>query len=408
MVHGSTTKQTSGLVLNTRIQRGARNQEGLQSALFETQITTSKLLLQGYAKTIVHHNTLHLTSVVDIGLAGSTFSFRMTGIWPQPFGFKNVAVSNVALQLGLTPAGTLSSIGFEGTLKVKDLTGSAAVYYSVENPSKFLLSSSMNRLTVGDIIGHFLELPKEIAEIGFSSGFSAYFCTGDLKIAGKQYSRGIFFKSTFEVPFLGIRAETEVQGDVSRQLYARLSMEKNIDWGFLKVQRSFSDSGATTGPILLTDIRPYEGKFLVDTEAAVEISGFRVFEGHLKTEVDWSSHKPIFRVSIYYEFDLFEKILKIAAHRVKRAMDAVRKIDDDSKYNQDRIDYWTQYCSDATLTGYSKLWNCAESVIHIARHVTEIEAMKVAKVVALVGLNAASAVLEGLESSSKARIGWHY
>ena len=50
MVHGSIAKQTSGLVLNTRIQRGARNQEGLQSALFETQIATSKLLLQGYAK----------------------------------------------------------------------------------------------------------------------------------------------------------------------------------------------------------------------------------------------------------------------------------------------------------------------------------------------------------------------
>ena len=49
-----------------------------------------------FVQTIVHHNTLHLTSTVDIGLAGSTFSFRMTGIWPQPFGFKNVAVCKYA------------------------------------------------------------------------------------------------------------------------------------------------------------------------------------------------------------------------------------------------------------------------------------------------------------------------
>ena len=143
----------------------------------------------------------------------------------------------------------------------------------------------------------------------------------------------------------------------------------------------------------------------------------------MKIKVDWSSHKLIFQVSIYYEFDLFEKILKtaahtvkramdavkkIAAHTVKRAMDAVRKIDDNIKYHQERIDYWTKYCSDATLTWYSKLWHCAASVIHIAPHVIAIAAIKVTRVVALVGLNIANAVLEGLEFAFKARIDWHY
>ena len=72
----------------------------------------------------------------------------------------------------------------------------------------------MNHLTIGDIIGLFLgktSLPKEIADCGFPQGFSAYFCTGDVRFAGKTFTPGISFNGTFEVPFLGIKAAAEVQ-----------------------------------------------------------------------------------------------------------------------------------------------------------------------------------------------------
>lgn len=99
-------------------------------------------------------------------------------------------------------------------LQLKDLTGSTAVYYSVANPWEILLSFSINRLTLGDIVGLFLKkmsLPKEIADCGFPEGVEAYFCTGNVNFAGKVYPPGLYFKGTFALPFLGIRAETEVQ-----------------------------------------------------------------------------------------------------------------------------------------------------------------------------------------------------
>ena len=54
-------------------------------------------------------------------------------------------------------------------------------------------------------------MPKEIADCGFPEGIEAYFCTGNVNFAGKNYPPGLYFKGTFAIPFLGIRAEAEVQ-----------------------------------------------------------------------------------------------------------------------------------------------------------------------------------------------------
>ena len=90
-----------------------------------------------------------------------SFATTMLGDWREPFGVKGLAVSDVAIDIGMgivpPPAVVLPIIGLAGSIQIGSFKGSAAVKADTVTPTKSMISASFNELFLKDILTTFCD-----------------------------------------------------------------------------------------------------------------------------------------------------------------------------------------------------------------------------------------------------------
>lgn len=239
-------------------------------------------------------------------LRTAAFQAMMKGTWNEPFGFKNVAITDVAADIGLTimppPSPPLPVIGLAGSLKVGSIQGSAAVRFDSALPSKSMLAVEFEQLYLDDIIKTFCEpevykaIPKEITDTVLNAGLEevdVYIVPQPTRIVDLYYDAGITIKGRLSIGDYDARAHINL--DYSSGLLAEAEMDSIEIAGLFKLSGSKDQSH----PMLLLDLRA--GK-----KAVLEIAGSVFLLGmQAETRVSLSDTAFYFWLSAKI-FDLFE------------------------------------------------------------------------------------------------------
>ncbi len=226
---------------------------------------------------------LLFTIGAKFSLADTTLSLAgtMEGTWNEPFGFKGIAIGDVALELGLNLSTTpipMPVIGVAGSLKVGDFYGSGAVKYNPTNPAQSMLLIKFNKLYLVDIFKVFCNstiLSK------FTSGFLDFINT-----IGFENVELYIVPATTYIGELKYDAGFRIKGfmrflDWTGEIDARLDYEKGIKiYGKcdpIEIPGVFALRGAGDSPNPIVDMAyiAEEQPYLYIT-GSIEILGIKI------------------------------------------------------------------------------------------------------------------------------------
>ncbi len=250
-------------------------------------------------------------------LRTASFQAMMSASWNEPFGFKNVTVTDVAADIGLTivppPSPPLPVIGLAGSLRLGNIQGSAAVRFDSALPSKSMLAIAFEKLDLLDLIKTFCRpeiyksIPKEISSTVISAGMEEvdiYIVPQPTQIVDLYYDPGITIKGRLSIG--DFDAYAHINLDYSSGLLVEGEMDTIEIAGILKI----SGSQDEPNPKLLLDLRA--GK-----KAALEVAGSVLILGvQAETRVSLSDTEFHFWLNGKI-FDLFEASLEARGGRLE-------------------------------------------------------------------------------------------
>lgn len=137
------------------------------------------ITLRGVVRALINGELLKFTGGLEVQPRGAALQTTMQGMWVRAFGVDGLDISDIALDLGLSFAPPLPSVGLAGTLRLGDFRGAAAVRFDTMNPARSMLRIAFDRLSLLEIVTTFgaasqsATLPRTtfdiLAQIGFEN-----------------------------------------------------------------------------------------------------------------------------------------------------------------------------------------------------------------------------------------------
>jgi predicted nucleic acid-binding Zn-ribbon protein len=164
------------------------------------------LTLLGTLSVNVNQDKLEFVGGLQLKPRAANLQATMFGQWNEPFDFKGFALSNVAIELGLSFPPPIPSIGIKGDIIIGDFEGTAAVKFDSAMPSKSMLAVAFNQLFFMDIVTAFCQadmvqvIPPTIAQTLSSMGFedvNIYIVPQTTTIGEFTFERGIELRGAF-------------------------------------------------------------------------------------------------------------------------------------------------------------------------------------------------------------------
>ncbi len=195
-------------------------------------------------------------------LRTAAFQAMMKGTWNEPFGFKGVAIADVAADIGLTlmppPAPPLPVVGLAGSLQVGSVAGSAAVRFDSAMPTKSMVAVAFNELYLKDIIQTFCEpavyraIPRELSKTVLDVGMEdveVYVVPQPTQIVDLYYDPGLTIKGSISIADFDAYAHINI--DYTTGILVEAEMDSIDVAGLFKL----SGSKDKAHPMLLLDLR---------------------------------------------------------------------------------------------------------------------------------------------------------
>lgn len=201
----------------------------------------------------------------------------MEGEWNRPFNIEGFSIYRLGLQLGINVVSLLPSFGLTGDIKVTPhsrdpIYAGITICVDTANPGTTVFEIHFSRLLLADIVNLFLnrdvDLPSDIANMGFPNEVRIFFSpAGNERCFGKSYKPGVKIQGTFQIPFLKVYAEADIEIILKPfQLKADLRLHPiNYGNGILKIVSAESDD---QGPYLKMNIGNAD-EFLIDGSCKV-------------------------------------------------------------------------------------------------------------------------------------------
>jgi hypothetical protein len=117
--------------------------------------TSFSITLKCAIKTRIGEDDLTFIGGLEVQPRGASIVTTMKGQWTGAFGVAGLNIANVALDLGLSFAPLLPTLGVAGTVTVGAVTGSAAVRFDSRNPAYSMVQVRLERLYLLDIVSTF-------------------------------------------------------------------------------------------------------------------------------------------------------------------------------------------------------------------------------------------------------------
>ena len=179
-------------------------------------------------------NPMTLTASLGIDKGQVTVAGSMEGDWIEPFGLKNVTVSDVALQMCFIPGALPSGFGCTGKLKISDIIDTQAGFSILESFMNF----KHNRLASGD----FFKLASLVMNTKFDCSsvpdfwkledIDFYTAALPVTIGVFKFEPGFHFKSYFEI--FGIKGYVSTSIDTENGFKMR-GILQSLTLGALKL-----------------------------------------------------------------------------------------------------------------------------------------------------------------------------
>lgn len=112
-----------------------------------------QLRVLGVVDAVIDGSPLRFTGGLAVRPRGAQLEATMEGTWADPLGAAGVALSDVAMEVGLTWPPLLPSFGLAGTLQLGGVVGSAAVQFDASDPTQVMLAVGFDRLHLMDVVG---------------------------------------------------------------------------------------------------------------------------------------------------------------------------------------------------------------------------------------------------------------
>jgi hypothetical protein len=176
------------------------------------------VLVLGKVDVTLDDSPLEFIGGVKVEPNGISLQATMLGTWNEPFGAKDVALSNAALEVGSDFEG-IPSVGITGGLKVGSFEGHAAVAFNSKVPTQSALEVDFNQLGLMDVVRTFCadevaaSIPADVthtlAGIGLE-GVKLSIVPQDTMIGQISFKQGIHVGGTLHVAGLTASAHVDV------------------------------------------------------------------------------------------------------------------------------------------------------------------------------------------------------
>lgn len=175
------------------------------------------LSLLGTVTAELDGSLLRFVGGMSVTPRSALFQATMEGLWQDPFDTRNVAIANVALELGVSLPSPLPSIGLAGTLQVGDFAGVVAVKFAGD---RSMLAIAFNQLYLMDVIRTFCgasiarAIPAALAQTVLDLGFedvNIYIVPQPTTIGTLTFEQGFYLGGT--LVFSGWRATASLSID---------------------------------------------------------------------------------------------------------------------------------------------------------------------------------------------------
>ncbi|MGQ4646024.1 hypothetical protein [Lyngbya aestuarii] len=235
------------------------------------------LTLLGALTVIMNDSQLQFIGGMEVEPRGAVLQATMSGIWNEPFNTKGVSIAHVALDLGVSFAPLLPTIGIAGTLQIGDFEGAMAAKFDSAMPSRSMLAIEFNRLYLMDVIRTFCgatvtnAIPDKLAETVLNIGYEnvkIYIVPQDTQIGELYFEQGFRLEGT--MLFWGLRAYGYMNIDYLEGTEIRGEVEPINLGGIFKL----TGAGNKPKPSLYLKASPQKPPNL-DISGAVELLGLR-------------------------------------------------------------------------------------------------------------------------------------
>ena len=171
-----------------------------------------------------------------------TVSASMKGIWRNPLGLKGFAFGDLAISFSLNwQSGVPSGFGITGKMEI----GTTKMHFAlaVDASSGFLISGSMSRLTLKDIVLLATKVGAPLSPAAISKiptielhDFRLHFATMDMRIGPFLFYQGFRLSGRIVI----LKSSLAVDVSVSREGIKIFGELPHINWGPLKLYRPTS------------------------------------------------------------------------------------------------------------------------------------------------------------------------
>ena len=235
------------------------------------------LALLGTVTAVLDNSTLRFVGGMAVTPRSAIFQATMEGLWNEPFDTRNVAIANVALELGVSFPPPLPSVGLAGSLQVGDFAGAVAVKFDAAVPTRSMIAIAFNQLYLMDVIRAFCGtaiaqaipagLTKTVLDIGFED-VNIYIVPQPTTIGTLTFEQGFYLGGT--LVFAGWRASASLNIDYTDGTELKAELDAIDIGGIFKL----TGAKGETNPSLYLKVSPTTVPAL-KVSGAVELLGIR-------------------------------------------------------------------------------------------------------------------------------------
>lgn len=235
--------------------------------------------LEGRVRAILDSSELNFIGALGIQITPPAFKAymqaTMQGCWQDPFGTKGLAITDVALDLGIAFPPLSPAIGFTGLLTIGTFKGAAAFKFDPTNPRSNMVAIAFNQLYLPDVYDAFCPpeiknvIPADIAETVLNIGFEKvkiYIVPQATTIGEISFEQGISLAGIMHV--WGLTASASVTIDQASGLLVQGVVDPIDIGGVFKLTGTDGTSGASLYLDLRTGAKPE-----IKIDGAVQLLG---------------------------------------------------------------------------------------------------------------------------------------
>jgi|GEM_PF-1701802 len=251
----------------------------------------------------------------------AAFSATMLGTWNEPFDVRGLAVSDLALELGMgivpPPATVAPIIGLAGSIRIGSFNGSAAVKFDSVMPTKSMIAASFDRLVLQEVIQQFCrpevfqQIPADIRNTVLTAGMEeveVYVVPQPTTIGALAYEQGFRFQGKIQI------ADFDAEFAFLLEFTSGFALKATMDPLDIGGVFQLRGAGGQPQPIIDVDLRlGKEPKVLV--AGAVQLLGLQA-----ETFIQLNDGGFAFLVSGRI-FDLFEASVQASGSNLKSGGD---------------------------------------------------------------------------------------